>query len=72
MAALCDERGFAEMRAIASARVADGLIRQGEKSKGIELLRRYVVEFRSLNAKAGLPILLIRLAEVYGENGQFD
>jgi hypothetical protein len=54
MAALCEERGCAEMGAFASASVVVWLIRQGGASKGIELLRVYVEVFRSLNAYSGL------------------
>jgi predicted negative regulator of RcsB-dependent stress response len=63
---------FAEVGAFASARLADEKIRQGETSQGIELLRVYVAEFRSLNAYSGLTMLLIRAAEVYGANGQVE
>jgi tetratricopeptide (TPR) repeat protein len=72
MAALCEEHGFAEMGPVASARQTIRLIRRGETAKGIELLRNYADAFRSLNAYAALTVLLIRLAQVCGENGRND
>ena len=72
MATLCEEHGFSEMGAVASARQAASIIQRGETAQGIESLRSYADTFRSLNAHAGLTVLLIRLAQVCGENGRIE
>jgi tetratricopeptide (TPR) repeat protein len=70
MASLCEEKGFAEMGALATAGQAENLVRSGEVSRGIELLRTHLAAFRSLKAYTGLTFVLIRLAKACGDNGQ--
>jgi len=50
MASLCEEKGFAEMGALATAGQAETLVRKGEASRGIELVRAHLAVFRSLKA----------------------
>ena len=72
MALLCEEKGFAEMGALATAGQAENLVRKGQASRGIELLHAHIAAFRSLNAYTGLTFVLIRLAKACGDNGQTE
>src|SRR5215469_13099316 len=71
MASLCEEKGFAEMGALATAGQAENLVRKGEASRGIELLCAHVAASRSLN-HAGLTFVLIRIAKACGDHGQTE
>jgi class 3 adenylate cyclase/tetratricopeptide (TPR) repeat protein len=71
MASLCEEKGFAEMGAVATAGQAENLVRKGEDSLGIELLRTHVAASRALN-HTSLTFVLIRLAKACGDHGQTE
>jgi adenylate cyclase len=69
---LCDERGFVEYSAIASARIGSILSRQGQTSRGLEQMKAAIAQLRSLQEKRFETLCLMWLAEANAEAGDVE
>jgi len=70
--ALASQHGFARWLAGGKARRGWALVEQGRVEEGIAELQQGLTTWRAMRGELGLPGILARLAEVYGQCGRAE